>query len=289
MDNSLSLFAMASEWMVNGNINEFIKVRQDANRFELVGLVPIVTSTRRSDIFPQLKDVARGLIYMHGQAMIHGDLKGVRLLRMSVVRLSSDLFVKANILIDQGGHACLADFGLLTIVSDPTNPTASSSSAKGGTTRWMSPELLDPDQFGIKDGRPTKESDSYALGMVIFEVLSGHAPFKQFRDVIVMRIVLEGKRPERPNGPEGEWFTDELWQLLIQCWETQRGIRPTIEVTLETLGRVSEVWKPPSLQIHEDVEMGEDDWDLTTVSDSSGMVSRSNPPYFAHPCGGSPY
>jgi len=30
-------FAMASEWMTNGNINEFIKAHRDANRFELVG------------------------------------------------------------------------------------------------------------------------------------------------------------------------------------------------------------------------------------------------------------
>ena len=30
-------FAMASEWMVNGNINEFVKAHRDANRFELVG------------------------------------------------------------------------------------------------------------------------------------------------------------------------------------------------------------------------------------------------------------
>jgi len=29
-------FAMASEWMVNGNINEFIKTHRDSNRFELV-------------------------------------------------------------------------------------------------------------------------------------------------------------------------------------------------------------------------------------------------------------
>ena len=29
-------FAMASEWMDNGNINEYIKVHWDANRFELV-------------------------------------------------------------------------------------------------------------------------------------------------------------------------------------------------------------------------------------------------------------
>ena len=31
------VFAMVSEWMANGNINEFIKAHRDANRFELVG------------------------------------------------------------------------------------------------------------------------------------------------------------------------------------------------------------------------------------------------------------
>lgn len=36
MDDSISLFAMASEWMANGNIVEFIKAHRDANRFELV-------------------------------------------------------------------------------------------------------------------------------------------------------------------------------------------------------------------------------------------------------------
>src|ERR1700753_4170970 len=88
------------------------------------------------------------------------------------------LFIEANILIDENCRARLADFGFLTIVSDPMNSTTSSSSAiTGGTTRWMSPELLYPEQFHRKDSRPTKESDRYALGMVIYEVLSGQAPF----------------------------------------------------------------------------------------------------------------
>jgi len=37
----------------------------------------------------------------------------------------------------------------------------------------MSPELLDPDRFGMpqsEENRPTKQSDCYALGMVIYEV-----------------------------------------------------------------------------------------------------------------------
>jgi len=43
----------------------------------------------------------------------------------------------------------------------------------GGTRRWMSPELLDPERFGMpesEDNRPTRQSDCYALGMVIYEV-----------------------------------------------------------------------------------------------------------------------
>ena len=40
----------------------------------------------------------------------------------------------------------------------------------GGTPRWMNPELLDPERFGASDDRPTKKSDCYALGMVVYEV-----------------------------------------------------------------------------------------------------------------------
>ena len=38
MGKSPCIFAMASEWMANGNINEFIKANLDADRFELVGI-----------------------------------------------------------------------------------------------------------------------------------------------------------------------------------------------------------------------------------------------------------
>ena len=48
--------------------------------------------------------------------------------------------------------------------------------SSGGTFCWMSPELLEPSRFG-SDGRPTRESDCYALGMVIYEV-SGLQPLR---------------------------------------------------------------------------------------------------------------
>jgi serine/threonine protein kinase len=194
-------------------------------------------------------------------------------------------FTKLNILIDQDGHARLADFGLLTIVSDSTNPTVSSYSVSGGTTRWMSPELLEAHQLGTKDCRPTKESDCYALGMVIYEVLSGQTPFAPYKDFIVMRKVIEGERPERPEGVKGEWFVGDLWETLEMCWAAEPGSRPSIQAVSKCLEQVPRDWKPSSPQAAEDVEMDEDEdfWD-TTVSYSSGIVPL---PFTSYSCQGS--
>jgi len=47
--------------------------------------------------------------------------------------------------------------------------TSDTTAPPGGTIRWMSPELLDVVRFD-SDGRPSRESDCYALGMTIYEV-----------------------------------------------------------------------------------------------------------------------
>jgi len=41
-------FVMVSDWMVNGNINDFVRARPDANRLELVGLVTFIILIRGS-------------------------------------------------------------------------------------------------------------------------------------------------------------------------------------------------------------------------------------------------
>ena len=56
-----------------------------------------------------------------------------------------------------------------SLASVLSNDTAMSFTT-GGTIRWMSPELLDPERFGVEGDRPTKKSDCYAFGMVIYEV-----------------------------------------------------------------------------------------------------------------------
>jgi len=71
---------------------------------------------------------------------------------------------KSNILIDSNHCARIADFGLTSVLRHPSVSISVTTPVWGGTPRWMAPELF--------DGRssPSKESDIYALGMVIYEV-----------------------------------------------------------------------------------------------------------------------
>jgi len=175
------------------------------------------------------------------------------------------LFIKANILIDNDGHARLADFGLLAIVSDSTRSMTSNSLESAGTTRWMSPERLDPPRFSFKTGRPTKESDCYAFGMVILEALTGKLPFLHYGHTLAMKII-EGERPGRPQGVEAVWFTDDLWKTLERCWSPQPEARPTVESVLECLERGSAVWRPLPPDSDDDCETDSDDESQSTMS-----------------------
>ena len=133
----------------------------------------------------------------------------------------------------------------------------------------MSPELLNPDPTGLEGTRLTKKSDCYALGMVIYEVLSGQPPFMQFHTCIVMLKVIQGERPGRPNGPEGVRFTDDLWRTVNRCWEPLPECRPSAEAVLECLEQVSGDREAPSHRGDENVPTGNDHPD--DAGDSFGM------------------
>ena len=180
------------------------------------------------------------------------------------------LSAKANILIDQTCHARLADFGLLTIISDPANIFCSSSYTQGGTARWMSPELIAPQRFGFEKSRPTRSSDCYALGMVIYETVSGNLPFHRDTDLAVFAKVLEGERP-----PRGVRFTDSLWTILELCWTSQLNSRPRIEDVLQCLVTTSDLPEPPP-GVEEDV----DEWD--SESGTSGLHTKVMAPVHQH-------
>ena len=169
---------------------------------------------------------------MHDQGIIHGDLRGVRFRARCLRPAHSSIGHKANILIHHSGHACLAGFSLLTIASDqPITPSILTDDA----IPWMGPELIDPSKFNLKESRLTTKSDCYALGMVIYEVLSGQVPFSPYERTAIIPKVLDGERPGRPQEGEGVLFTDGLWRMLGDCWKSLPDDRPSLDVVLGCL------------------------------------------------------
>ncbi len=95
------------------------------------------------------KQVAMALQYAHDQKIVHRDVK------------------PENILIEAGGHIVLADFGIATLA----RKTQSLSTQEAiGTVSYMAPEQI--------KGKPRTASDQYALGIMVYEWLSGGCPFE---------------------------------------------------------------------------------------------------------------
>ena len=137
-------------------------------------------------------------------------------------------------MVNADGRAVLADFDLVRFA--PDQPTLLSSCMEAGSVRWMSPELLDPRGYNFSEVRPTKESDCYALGMVVYEVLSGSTPFATDNSFAVLRRVLEGERPRKPEGDAARLFTDSIWDGVERCWKDQPKERASARDVLQCLG-----------------------------------------------------
>ncbi|KAF9644749.1 kinase-like protein [Thelephora ganbajun] len=175
-------------------------------------------------------------------------------------------YLKDSIMIDKDGHARLADFSLITLIPDQS--TFVSTCIEGGTFLWMSPELLDPESFNLKGIRLTKESDCYALGMVIYEILSGQVPFgKRGGPFVALSKVLCGERPPRPQGEAGELFTDDIWEVVELCWKPRPSDRAIANDVLECLGGTPPPSRPP-FKIDRDADTDSDDQSDAASDDS---------------------
>jgi serine/threonine-protein kinase len=94
--------------------------------------------------------VGAALDYAHQQGLIHRDVK------------------PSNVLLDERGDAILTDFGIAKVVNESTVLTRTGASV--GTPHYMAPEQW-------TTGRVDARSDLYALGVMLYQMLTGQVPF----------------------------------------------------------------------------------------------------------------
>jgi eukaryotic-like serine/threonine-protein kinase len=144
-----------------------------------------------------LADVAHGLAYAHAQGIIHRDVK------------------PENILLTKSRRAKVADFGLARAVDQSTMTT---DGHMIGTAMYMSPEQA-------LGHRATAASDVYAVGMMIYEAISGERPFSSDNTygLLYQHVEAEVPRP-RVRGA----YPSALASLAMRCLAKTPEGRPSM-------------------------------------------------------------
>lgn len=147
-------------------------------------------------------DIARGLEYAHLSNVIHADLK------------------PRNILMTKTEEPKITDWGLGKIAT-------SSSTAKGYTQGYAAPEQ-------IKNEPIDSKTDTYQLGVVLYEMLTGQNPFQRGDFTGVDEAVLT-VIPERPSKYSPRLAA--LDDVVMGCLEKKREDRPPIRQFREILSK----------------------------------------------------
>jgi len=121
------------------------------------------------------REVGDALDYAHRHGVIHRDIK------------------PENILLHDG-RALVADFGIALAASKAGGTRMTETGMSLGTPHYMSPEQA------MGEREITARSDVYALGAVLYEMLSGDPPFTgSTAQAVVARVVTEAPRPLLPQ------------------------------------------------------------------------------------------
>jgi len=147
-------------------------------------------------------DIARALDHAHAHGIVHRDLKS------------------ANVMLTRDGHVKVLDFGIAALLPDAdftrTLSTLNADDIGGlaGTVPYMAPEVLSGGHAGVA-------SDIWALGVVIYEMVTGCLPFEGgTSSELIADILHDAARPLLPASPRG------LARVIERCLAKDPAERP---------------------------------------------------------------
>ncbi|MGA7859380.1 MAG: serine/threonine-protein kinase [Terracidiphilus sp.] len=135
--------------------------------------------------------ICDALDYMHKRGIVHRDLK------------------PENVMVDDQDHIKLIDFGI-AMKEDARRLTFVNLTATMGTPDYISPEQ-------VKGQRGDQRSDIYALGIMLYEMLTGRVPFAEPNPLAAMNErLLNDPAPPRDLNPE---ISPALQEILYRALE----------------------------------------------------------------------
>ncbi|RIB24269.1 kinase-like domain-containing protein [Gigaspora rosea] len=151
------------------------------------------------------KEISEGLCYLHEKNITHGNLHS------------------KNILVC-GDKMIVAGFG----ISKQVDESFSASIAQGMSA------YIDPQCFRDPNHKRDKKSDTYSLGVILWEISSGNPPFKSIDIGFSITIhVFNGGREASVEGTPPQYE-----QIYKQCWDDNPIMRPDIALVLGNLSQI---------------------------------------------------
>jgi proto-oncogene tyrosine-protein kinase ROS len=152
--------------------------------------------------------MTKGINYLHTllKPIIHRDIKSHNVLMTENTR---------------GFLVKIGDFGLAKIRHETSQQ--STHGPVVGTLPWKAPELL-------RMGRHTEASDVYALGIVLWELATGHEPYEDGDESTISAYVRRGDRLDIPAD-----IPESFAELITNAWAQEPNQRPNCQQLLNSL------------------------------------------------------
>ncbi|RIB11723.1 kinase-like domain-containing protein [Gigaspora rosea] len=201
-----------------GNYKMILQFANDGNLRDY--LVRNFSTLRWKDKFRIAGEIAQGLVFLHGNNIIHKNLH------------------PKNILV-LDNKMMLTDFGFSKVL---TVDMSSSTSNMDGM-----PAFIDPQCFKKIDYRRTIKSDIYSFGVILWEISSGHKPFPKLTRIQIAIQIFNDKREKPVEGTPPQY--EDLYK---RCWDVDPDKRPEINDAFNLLNQF--ILKPAELEFRENIE-----------------------------------